>query len=456
MRRTTACAVALALSLTAAQAQTTLDLPLADARDLATEALFAGDSKTALDIARAILVQVPDDRGALVLVAAAAPQQGEARAGRLAGARAFAVSQSDPQRYEAARLTALAAANEQRFTLGTFWLRRALIAAQTEAERSQTIADAQLLRQQNPWTFDGFASLAPSSNVNGGTSDTDVPDFAGLTGTLSDAALPQAGWRAALGLGTSYRLRETATSRTVLGAQYQLDRVHLTGDTDLPRNAFDIDVAEVNLRHDQALQTGSIGARLAYGRITYRQLNAQETATTARSYDAVSLGLDRRIPVGDNAELTFSLGRDITTYQDGRIGQVRRNTYGTALAYLLGSGDLARISASYATSDASNANYRSDDLTLQGSYSRAAALGPVTVGGSAGITWSDYPDYIFLNPVPGRQDTSVFATLNIGFAQISYAGFTPALTLTATATDSNVSRFTRDTLSAGLSIQSVF
>lgn len=451
-----ACAAALVVSLTAASAQTTLDLSLNEARGLASEALFAGDSALALDIARAILAQAPDDRGALLLVAAAAPQQGAAREGRLAGARAFAVSESDAQRYEAARLTALAAANEQRFTLGTFWLRRALIAAPSVEEREQTLSDARLLQQQNPWTFDVFASIAPSSNVNGGTSDDSVPEFAGLVGTLSDAALPQAGWRGRFGLNLAYRLRETAANRTVIGGQYQIDRVRITDDTDLPDDAFALDVAEVNLRHDQALQTGSITGQLSYGRITYRQLIEQETDTERKYYDSLRFGLDRRIPIGQTAEVTFSASRDITTYEEDRIGQIRRNSFGTSVATLLASGDLARIGVSYAKSDAGNINYRSEDWTLQGAYVFNEPVGPFTLGVSGGVTWSDYPEYRFLNPVPGRQDTNVFANLNIGFPQVSYAGFTPALTITASATDSNVSRFTRNALGAGFVIQSAF
>lgn len=66
-------ALAACLLGSVASAQTTLDLSLNDARAIATRALFSGDSALALDIARAILTQAPDDRASLLVVAAAAP-----------------------------------------------------------------------------------------------------------------------------------------------------------------------------------------------------------------------------------------------------------------------------------------------------------------------------------------------------------------------------------------------
>ena len=449
-------ALAACLLGSVAAAQTAVDLSVGEARTLALQALLSGDSATALTIARAILAQAPDDRDALAIVAAAAPQLGDPRAGRIAGARAFALSQTDAQRYEAARLTALAAANEQRFTLGTFWLRRALIAAQTEAERTQTRADARLLQQQNPWAFGVAATVLPSSNVNGGASDNKVPDLFGLTGTLSDAALKQPGLRNSFDISASYRLQESPASRTIIGAQYQLNRVTLTNDVDLPRNAFATNTAELSLRHDQALTTGSVTGRLSVGRFVYRQLINNETQSENRFSDSIRLGVDRRLPLGSSAELTLSFDRGLTNYDDDAVGQVRRSSFGASVVQILPSGDTVLSAISYAKSDATNPSYRATDWTIRGGYFWADPIGPVDVSVTGGVTWSDYPDYgLFAGP-DGRQDTSVFTTLNLGFAQVSYAGFTPSLTITGTATDSNVSRFTRDAIFAGVSIRSDF
>jgi hypothetical protein len=442
---------------TAASAQTTVDLSLEDARAIATQAFFSGDTALALEIAQAILLQVPDDRASLLIVAAAAPQAGDAAAGRRAGARAFAVSQTNVEKYEAARLTALAAANEQRFTLATYWLRRALIVAPSEEERAQTREDARFLQQQNPWIFDVSASLVPSSNVNGGAADGVASAPGNPTGTLSDDALALAGWRGSLDLGVTYRLQEDPTSRTLIGAQYQLTRVRITDVVDLPDEALATNVAEINLRHDRVLTNGSIGGQLSYTIVDYRDLDSVTLQTEVQKYDVWRIGVDRRVPVGDNAEITLSLGRSWTEYEIDRIGQVVRSTAGASLAYRLPSNDQIRGTLAYSDSDGDNVNYITTDWTAQVSYVWAEPVGPVSLSVGGGVTWADFPQYRLLLPVDGgRQDTTLFYTVNIGLPEISYAGFTPALSISASSTESNVSRFTRDSLSAGLTIRSEF
>ena len=85
-----ALALAAIILTTPVAARTTIDVSLAEARSLATQALFSGDTGAALEIARAIVSQAPDDRAAWLIIAAAAPQQGAGGEGRIAGARGYA------------------------------------------------------------------------------------------------------------------------------------------------------------------------------------------------------------------------------------------------------------------------------------------------------------------------------------------------------------------------------
>lgn len=368
------------------------------------------------------------------------------------------MSATDIQRYEAARLTARAAASEERFTLATFWLRRALIVAPNEVERDQTRQDARLVQQRNPWSFDLSASLVPSSNVNGGAS-SEVASAPGTpTGSLSDDAQALAGWRGALGFGVTYRVQENATSRTRVDAQYQLSRVRITDDVEVPDEALATDNLEVNLRHDRALETGSIGAQLSYAVIDYRALDSVTLEVEAQSFDVWRFGIDRRVPVGENAEVGLSAGRTLTSYAQTNIGDVTRLTFGASLAYRLPSTDQIRATVSISDSDGDNRNYISSDWSAQLAYSWAQPIGPVSLSIAGGITKAEYPQYAIASfqVDGGRQDTTLFYTANIGFPDINYAGFTPVLSISGSNTDSNVSRFTRDTLSAGFTIRSEF
>jgi hypothetical protein len=46
--------------------------------------------------------------------------------------------------------------------------------------------------------------------------------------------------------------------------------------------------------------------------------------------------------------------------------------------------------------------------------------------------------------------------MNIGFPEVTYAGFSPGLRIDASRTRSNVSRYDRTTFSAGLTVSSSF
>ena len=68
-----------------------------------------------------------------------------------------------------------------------------------------------------------------------------------------------------------------------------------------------------------------------------------------------------------------------------------------------------------------------------------------------------FRDYVFVQVVPGgREDLRVFASVNAFFPDYSYAGFAPVVTLSASRTDSNVSRFDTNDLSLSFTFRSTF
>jgi hypothetical protein len=452
-------AVALALWGAGAAAQTTVDLNIDQARSIATQALLSDDPALALQIAEAILTQIPDDRTALIVVAAAAPQVGDPDRGRAAGARAFAVSQTDAQKYEAARLTALAAANDQRYTLATFWLRRALTVAPNEQERNRTLRDARGVTRLNPWSTQLSFSLVPSNNVNGGAEEEDLIIAGQDTGgNISEGGLALEGWRASLGFGTQYRLQQSRTSRTTVGFQYQTARAWITEKTSLPDEAFDTASYTLSLRHDRALERGTLTFRAARGLYEYRRLESGERTTRYQNYNTWLVGLDRRYPLNDRTVLSLSANRERLSYLNTGIGDIERLGLTAGVSYQLDSGDQIGTSFTLTDSDGDNINYTSTEQALSGSYRFSDPIGPISLALGGGLRWSDYPDYsVGFSTIPGgRQDRTVFANANIGFPDVSYAGFTPGLRIDVSRANSNVSRFDRTTFSAGLTISSQF
>ncbi|WP_296425162.1 surface lipoprotein assembly modifier [Yoonia sp.] len=434
----------------AASAQTTVDVSIEDARVIATRALFAGDTALALQIALRLLEADPNDRAALLVVAAAAPRLGDPKTGRRAGARAWAVSQTDVQKYEAARLTALAAANEERYTLATFWLRRALTVAPNPDEEAKTLRDAAGVRRINPWSTRLGLSVVPSNNINGGATDETLTAPGLPDGTLSPDALALGGVRATLSFRTQYRLRATEKSRTTVALQYQASRVRLNDnvDVDVADSEFSTDATEMTLGYDRALETGSLGASVTVGTFDFGGEDY---------FDFKRLALSRNVALSDTTGLQLSVQREQQTYVSTGIGTVDRYVLRTSVSRKLASGNRVGTALTYTVSEGDSVNYTFDDWSIQGSYNWAEPFGPISLGISGGIKWTDYPDYRLIAFVDGgREDVSVFYNLNIGFPDVSYAGFSPGLAISGSIAESNVSRFTRDTLSVALTVNSTF
>jgi len=445
-------------------AQSTVNVPIDQARAIATNAILSGDIPLAQEIARKLLAQNPDDRVALLVLAAAAPQSGDPAEGRAAGARAWRLSETDAQKYEAARLTALAAASEKRFTLSTLWLRRALTVAPNDAEYNRTIADARTVKQLNPWsTYLGF-SVVPSDNVNGGAvnSELTAPGLEdnpfGSGATLSEDALALEGIRASFSFSTQYRMYSDEKRRLSVGLRYQGARVKLTDAEETPDASFDTNSFELNARYDEALSTGAYGLSLAAGTTDYRDLDSTDLSVDKRKYDNIRLGADYRYPISAQSELGLSAQIERLTYEETSIGEVNRKIVRASYGQRLDNGDRWNTSLSYTDGTGDSANYTSNAWTIQFGYNWNEAVGPITLGVSAGRTWTEYPGYtLFGSPITGgRQDTTNFYTINVGFPAATYAGFTPGLTWNHSLSDSNVSRFTRETRSLGVTINSAF
>lgn len=440
-----------------ALAQSTVDIPIDQARAIAARAVRSGDVQLAQEIARQLLSQDPNDRTALLIIAATASQSENPTEGRTAGARAWRLSQTDTQKYEAARLTALAAANEERFTLSTFWLRRALTVAPNDAEYAQTIADARIIKRRNPWSTHFGFSVVPSDNVNGGAEGTTLIAPGNPTGTLSDDARALSGIRASFSLRTQYRLHENKNSRSTVGLQYSGARVRLTEDIDIPDDAFDTNSTEFSLRYDRALPHGNLGINTSAGVSDYREATAGDQDVEFQKYDIVRFGLSYQTPLADRSKVAFVARTEQLSYLEESIGDVQRNTLSMSYVHALSSGDSWHVSISATDSVGDSVNYTSNAMTVQGGYNWKDPIGPVTLSVGAGYTRTDYPDYRLLYPVTGgRSDDTLFYNIKVGFPDATYAGFTPGLNLNRSLSDSNVSRYTRDSMSVGVTLNSAF
>jgi hypothetical protein len=432
----------------------TLELSLEDGRAAARQAALTGQSDLARDFALALTDADPDDRAALVVLAAVQPQLGAPRDGRLAGARAYRLSQTDEARYEAARLTALAAANEDRYTLSQLWLRRASVNAPDEEAFEQTQSDYRAIRNLNPWSINIGLSFAPSNNVNGGSeTEFNVIDGLPFVGVLSGDAQALAGVSATADLRLAHAISRQPDSRTSLTARAYARAVWLSDDAEIiaptsTNSDFGSQVLEFGLNHQRRLGDGTLSAEALTGLSWFG-------GDIGANYNRASLRYGNTL--SESVSGTIS-GEVQQTNLEGLFARSNiRSTLTTQIRYKTDSGNRLSGMVSFGAQSSENLNERYETITAQVSYAWTDPIGPIQLSLTAGVSQSHYRDYTILLPVPdGRTDMRVFGSATAVFQDINYAGFVPVVTLGVQDTQSNVSRFERNEYSVNIGFRSSF
>jgi len=335
-------------------------------------------------------------------------------------------------------------------TRAQVWLRRARQAAPDAASADAIARDYRTLRQRNPLALSLDFGIAPSTNINNGSSSGTF-EFLGLDFLLSPEAQALSGFEVAVGAGVTYRLRETARSRTTAGVSAQVKRHAL--ETSAQEAAPDFDAASLNqdqlslsLTHQWATPSGNQPASvsLSYG-VTWL-----DGADYARE---VTLGASRRWKVDDQSSVEASLSYGLTRYVaseveadhwDATLQWARALENGHGLALTLGAGQSLSESDVLAHDRAS--------IGVRYDMGRVAEGLDVSLGLSHG--WRDYRP-TFLVP-DGRSEQRTEATLTVGLPDLELYGFNPVITLMAQDTASNSSRYESQTLTLDIGFRSSF
>jgi len=460
---------------TAADAQTSVDLTLPQARIIAAQAVTAGDFAVAGRLADLLIEADPQDRDAWLIRAAALLDAGDATAARRAAATAYGLSTEPIDRYEAARLAALAAANEGRFTLGEFWLRRALTVAPDEAVAAQTRADGAGLRRRNPLSFDVDLSLAPSDNVNGGSefnviliNGQPVRDqiFAGppivRLNAAPDLALP--GWVGVVTSGADYRLTDWDRSRLTAGFDVYLRAIRFDDEAeailadyaDFTGNEYDASDyfsgrATASLDYDRLVTNGSWGAGFAAGGVWSGQ---------NLSYSFARLGFDTGVALTPTDRLLLATAVERRLRADDEDDTAVDASVGWLTA--LPGGDIAGLTFSAARLFSDDPRRANVAYAIQARYIMDEPVGPALLSGSLGYQRVDYEDYAiraFGPDIPiegGRQDDRVFGRVEAVFVDYTYAGFAPVVTLDYERRESNDNRFSSEGANIAVGLRSTF
>ena len=440
-----------------APAQQSVSLSLADARVIGREAWRRGDHAFANQIARGLLEANPEDTAALLLLSATETELGRPDAGRRAGARAWASTDSKGLRHEAAFLTYRAAAIEERYTTAQFWLRRAYQTAETEDRKENIGKSFRQLRAASPWVTRFSFDVSPSSNLNGGaSSEFLVIDESYPVGLLSGAARALSGTRAALQVELGYNLSQSPDQRTAItfNGYRTFNRLSEEAKEIAPEaegSDFDYGVAEIVFSHQRRETPFFLPdtVALAFGQTWYglEELDKVTRLTIAKGFDLTPRDRLRFLVQGEHRVPDREFQQD-RQGREARVDYYRQFRNGHLLTF--------RAAYKNVTSDDVNQSYDATSFRLGGIM--GDDLGGFRLSGHVQHTVKDFDAYQigFINVVEGREDQEISAGLNLHVDRVGYMGFMPVISLQGQWTESNISRFEAETLGLSVGFRSAF
>lgn len=427
-------------------------------RSTAFGALQDGQPARALALGEALLLRAADDPIALRIAGQAALEIRLSDVAVRHGRMLYQIADDNKVRFFAARLVALAHAQQKNYTRSKIWLRRARQVAPDAATAASIAQDYATLRQHNPLSFNFDFGVQPSSNINNGSSESTYERygqpvlFLGQPIGLTPSAQSLSGYQFSADATVGYTVNENANSRTVVSVTGQMLRYALSNDAKAAAPTFDVG----NLAYDRAV----LGVRH-----DWRVGEARQPLTAVFKYAVSQINGEFYARDVEFDLLTQWLLNERTRVRSGvRLGQVTyAGTGNTSESWALdlgwnralGDGDAVIVRGSVGrtlSDDAVRLNSDRQDFGITYNFGRVADVFDVSLG--LGRQWRSFKPSA--TAPDGRTDLRTDVTLTVGLPLIEFYGFSPIAKLEAYQTNSNVSRFQSDGLSVDVSIRSNF
>lgn len=445
--------VALAAGAGAAAAES-LTMSIPQSRVFAAQALQQGRPTVALSVARGVLTQAPGDVAMLMVASQAEGMLGLPKAALRDARAAFRHAATKEQRFAAAILIARALAADQHDMRSQLWLRRALDLAPTPAARQATSQLFARVRDGAPFHLGFSVSASPSTNLNGGAAGALlVISGQPYVGVLSGSAQALSGWQETATLTFDWRVSGTARQQTQVGGRLyglanQLSPAAAALAPGVKGSDFNVGQAEAFVKRTWRVGQG--------GDVESATLTAGRTWYGGDPYDRhLRLDLLHTHPLSQDDTLRLGVSGGLQWQTLGP--QTQALSLGGDWAHRLAAGDTAVVSVGLTRQASADAQQAYAGQWLRLGYSFGRPIGPVNLSLTLSVGRNHYADYSVIFPVPGgRSDRFVSAGVTLGLDRPEWLGFAPVLTLNATHTQSNVSRFTTSAVSLGLGVRSVF
>ena len=441
--------VALAVGLICAQ-------PLAAKPDAAQidSLIQLGDTAAALAAATALAASNPADARYLILLGQVQIADGQFDLARDTARRAWRMTAGAPDlRFKAAMLGARSAADQGRYGASRFWLRLAADQAQDALQRA-TVADSFAAVQQRDRSETQFAfAIAPSSNINGGSSAQRlIVDGVSTALLFSGDARALSGAEVRFEIQHHWRLRENAGRAAYLGVRvagttYALSSAAQRQAPDVHGADFGTASVDISAWQIAAMPAGQLRYRATLGQIWYggkpQSRRVRFDVLVTRQFSPVFRGSVSGLVEARLA--TRSGNRSVATSLTGSVEHSFTN--GIAGVDLT----LTNLAAPDRRSEA----YSGVALAFHAAPHRARRMIEPQITITALFNHYDTAlGNIFGND--GRTDKRIAIDLRLDLPRAERFGFVPSVTLTGGRTWSNISRFDGRELTVSFGVNSSF
>ncbi|MFD0980903.1 surface lipoprotein assembly modifier [Tropicimonas aquimaris] len=407
-----------------------------------------------LALAEALLKRDPEDVDALILKSQALRDLGQYDDALDAARTAYRLADTEAEIFAAAMVRAQALASKGARTRAQAWLRIAGENAPDDEARAVAVRDFRYLRKRNPWNTQLSFSVAPTSNVNDGTTHDRI-SYGGLQGVEPvGISRPLSGLSYSGSLTTRYRFSQSDTHETSVG-------LHLFGQSyilsdeakDIAPDASGSDFAytsvAVGLVHEWEPEAWSTPVQfsLLTGRGWYGQEDYSRY-TRAGVAKPFILGKSTVLRLDAGAESFERLTDDAESFTlSGNAVLLHELDSGAALRFGLGLFD----------TQSDTGSLQRDRIRGEFGYTLAKPFAGARVTLEAGLEQIVYdefpqPDYtyfpIVLSMDVERKDLTRRVGVSLWFEDIDYYGFSPTITLSHEETSSTLDLY--DTVETGL------
>jgi len=418
---------------------------------LVEQALTMKDAKLTVELADSLLSQDASDFQALLLLSLARTKLGQHKAAATAASRAYRAGQTSDEKLQAARIAGGARFNAGQYTRAEWWLRRAANHAKTVDTSTIVQQEFQAIRQQNPLSVRLGLSVAPSNNINGG-SEEEFFYLDNFKFIFSPNNRALSGVEYSGDIELSYRISKSQNQTTSIGAYlygrtYSLSSESQATVPDISGSDYALTLAEVSLNHRRILidGLGPTGASMHTGQIWYggnplwrynRLALSQGFLINQRSSAMIRTFVEKQDAL-DNIQ------PDTTVYDIQGI-----------YARRLANQDIVQLSLGCRFNDAVEETYTYTDCRTSINYNLDKPVFDTRLSFAFGVGHKNYDEFSL--SLDGRKDNYVKVGATAVFEKISYFGFSPSFSITASRTVSNVTRFSNLELQGKFSIQSNF